>query len=77
MAMMCPIISYRERSYGNKDCQSNCAWKDKESGRCLIALTLEANLKNQIKEMTFSDYANMLFYNKDNIPIKEGDYIEF
>lgn len=74
--MMCPIISYRERSYGNKDCQSNCAWKDKESGRCLIALTLEANLKSQKKEMTFSDYANMILMDTAGNPIKEGDYIK-
>ena len=74
--MMCPIISYRERSYGNKDCQSNCAWKDKESGRCLIALTLEANLKSQKKEMTFSDYANTILMDTTGNPIKEGDYIK-
>lgn len=75
--MICPIMSYRERGYGSVNCEYTCAWRDKESGRCLIALNLEANLKNQQKEMTFSDYANMLFYNKDNVPIKEGDYIEF
>ena len=72
MAMICPIMSYRDRAYGGtKDCQSNCAWKDKESGECLIALNLKTNLKNQIKEMTFSDYANMMFINKERIDNNE------
>lgn len=74
--MICPIMSYRERSYGSKDCQSNCAWRDKESGRCLIALSLEANLKSQKKEMTFSDYANTILMDVAGNPIKEGDYIK-
>jgi hypothetical protein len=58
-------MSCRERTYGTKECRTNCAWYDNGSGRCLIALSLEANLKNQIKEMTFSDYANMMFINKE------------
>ena len=64
MAMICPIISCRERSYGTKNCQPNCAWIDEESGECLIALNLKANLKKQQKEMTFSDYADMMFASK-------------
>ena len=64
MAMICPIMSCRERTFGAENCEPQCAWRDKESGECLIALNLKANLKKQQKEMTFSDYADMLFASK-------------
>lgn len=71
MAIICPIMSYQARSYGTKECRTSCAWYDNGSGGCLIASCLKANLKNQIKEMTFSDYANMMFINKERIDNNE------
>lgn len=37
MTKRCPIISNREKSWGEEDClKGNCAWWDEERGQCCI-----------------------------------------
>ena len=39
--MICPVMSYHRENFAERECEEDCAWWNKNCGKCAIAALAE------------------------------------